>query len=157
VPVGRVSRTTNREPLDVNGLAAGDGTVSEVAGERALDHLAAHVDRRQPGGGAEDDAVGVGDVDRTDGDDVADLHAGVRAGVGVDEDGAVLGVRTARPHLRDGRAFAVDPDRVAAEEAESLACGFGEPGDATAGVALLGGAYREPDASGLVHVSCSAR
>jgi len=139
----------------VDGLALGDGAVAEVAGEGALDDLTAHVDVSEPGRRGEGHPVGVLDVDGTDGDGVADLHAGVRAGVGVDEDGAVAGVDTPRPHLRDGGAFAADLDGVAAEEAELLAGGFGEPSDASARVPLLGGTHREPEAGGLVHAYSS--
>jgi len=118
------------EPLNVDRLALGDGTVAEVAGERALDHLAAHVHVGELRGRGEHDAVGVLDVDGGDGDGVADLHAGVRASVRVDEDGSFWGVRAAGPHLRDRGALTADLDGVAAEEAEPLSGGFGEPGDA---------------------------
>jgi len=121
----------------VDRLALGDGTVAEVAGERALDHLAAHVHVGElRGRGGEHDAVGVLDVDGGDGDGVADLHAGVRASVRVDEDGSFWGVRAAGPHLRDRGALTADLDGVAAEEAEPLSGGFGEPGDAPARVPL---------------------
>jgi len=135
----------------VDRLALGDGTVAEVAGERALDHLAAHVHVGELRGRGEHDAVGVLDVDGGDGDGVADLHAGVRASVRVDEDGSFWGVRAAGPHLRDRGALTADLDGVAAEEAEPLSGGFGEPGDAPARVPLLGGTHREPEAGGVVH------
>jgi len=92
----------------VDRLALGDGTVAEVAGERALDHLAAHVHVGELRGRGEHDAVGVLDVDGGDGDGVADLHAGVRASVRVDEDGSFWGPRR-RPHLR---ATAVRSPRI---------------------------------------------
>ena len=104
-----------------------------------------------------DDPVGVRDVDWCDGHGVTDFDAGVGPGVGVDEHDVTGRLRTGRPHLRDGRPVAVDPHRVAAEQAEPLACRFGESGDPSAGVALLGGTDSESHAGGRRHTSRSGR
>jgi len=154
VPAGSVSATTNRIPPSRSTWTASPsvtGRSRRSRRERALDHLAAHVHVGELRGRGEHDAVGVLDVDGGDGDGVADLHAGVRASVRVDEDGSFWGVRAAGPHLRDRGALTADLDGVAAEEAEPLSGGFGEPGDAPARVPLLGGTHREPEAGGVVH------